>query len=335
MRYLSLSSIAFVLCLAFVFQPQIAFTRTATPTPPAPSKTPEPTTTAVEDPQAESIATSEHTPLPRPFTQTDLQVLTGNVQRPNGVIWYNDKLYSVCNGDWTLYELDAVTGSTQSYIYGVRNGHTLLIDELDGDAFDIWVPDYDTNTLLRVNPVRAPQPVATDLQGPWGIAWQDDEHFLISNLTGNNLVRVSRDGEVEEVMNGLRSPTGVAVNDDVVFVANNGSARRSIEWVGLDELLKGDAESSPLVTGLQNTTGLVVGPDGMLYFAYALGTRGVVGRVDPALCMENGGCTNDQTEVVLYTELAAPLAGLTLSDDMRLFIHTIYRPEIYWVQLPQ
>ncbi len=335
MRYLSLSSIAFVLCLAFVFQPQIALARTATPTPPAPSKTPEPSTTAVEEPQAEPIATSEHTPLPRPFTQTDLQVLTGNVQRPNGVIWYNDKLYSVCNGDWTLYELDAVTGSTQSYIYGVRNGHTLLIDELDEDAFDIWVPDYDTNTLLRVNPVRAPQPVATDLQGPWGIAWQDDEHFLISNLTGNNLVRVSRDGEVEEVMNGLRSPTGVAVNDDVVFVANNGSARRSIEWVGLDELLEGDAESSPLVTGLQNTTGLVVGPDGMLYFAYALGTRGVVGRVDPALCMENGGCTNDQTEVVLYTELAAPLAGLTLSDDMRLFIHTIYRPEIYWVQLPQ
>jgi hypothetical protein len=71
----------------------------------------------------------------------------------------------------------------------------------------------------------------------------------------------------------------------------------------------------------------------MLYFAYALGTRGVVGRVDPEFCMENGGCSNDQVEVVLFTELAAPLAGLTFSDDMRLFVHTIYRPEIYWVQI--
>ncbi len=66
-----------------------------------------------------------------------------------------------------------------------------------------------------------------------------------------------------------------------------------------------------LVSGLQNTTGLQLGTDGMLYFAYALGNRGMVGRVDPQVCLANGGCSNDQVEIVLYSDLSAPLAGLT------------------------
>jgi hypothetical protein len=77
----------------------------------------------------------------------------------------------------------------------------------------------------------------------------------------------------------------------------------------------------------------VLGPDGYLYFAYSLGTRGVIGRVDPEVCRENNGCNIDRVEIVLYTELAAPLAGLAISPDMRLYVHTIFRPEIYWVQL--
>ena len=83
-----------------------------------------------------------------------------------------------------------------------------------------------------------------------------------------------------------------------------------------------------------NSGQLAFGPDGYLYFTYALGTRGVVGRVNPEECRD-GGCANADVEIVLFTELPAPLAGLTISPDMRLFVHTIYRPEIYWVQLYQ
>ena len=85
--------------------------------------------------------------------------------------------------------------------------------------------------------------------------------------------------------------------------------------------------------GLQNVSNIVYAPDGHLYFAYAIGTRGVVGRVEPGECAENGGCDNDQVELVLYTDLSAPLAGLTISDDMRLFVHTLFRPEIYWAKI--
>jgi hypothetical protein len=84
---------------------------------------------------------------------------------------------------------------------------------------------------------------------------------------------------------------------------------------------------------VQNVTGLALGNDGLLYFAYSLGTRGVVGRVDANACAEAGGCENADVEIVVFTELAAPLAGLTISPDNRLYVHTMFQPEIYWVQL--
>ncbi|MGB7339226.1 MAG: hypothetical protein WBC91_10075, partial [Phototrophicaceae bacterium] len=139
-----------------------------------------------------------------------------------------------------------------------------------------------------------------------------------------------------------RAPAGLIVQGDYVYVANNSSARRAIEWFSIGDLALSDDGTvtsvtditQPLVTGLQNTSSLVLAEDGYLYFSYALGTRGVVGRVNPDECRD-GGCTNEDVEIVLFTELTAPLAGLTVTPDMRLFVHTIYRPEIYWVELYQ
>lgn len=273
--------------------------------------------------------------LIEPYTQSDLNVLTGNVQRPNGVIWHDNNLYAVCNGDWTLYELEDTSGTTRTYIYGVRNGHSLYVESVNDTETNFWIPDFDTNSLLRVNNNRAPETIASDIDSPWGIAYFDENHFLITSLSTGSLLLVSRDGSIQELIGGMRSPTGIAVQDDFVYIANNGSARRSIEWITTEDIIEAEEpEPQPLVSGLQSTTGIILGPDEMLYFTYALGTRGIVGRIDPEVCREQeNGCRNDQVEIVVYTELAAPLAGLTISDDMRLFIHTIFRPEIYWVEI--
>jgi hypothetical protein len=297
----------------------------ATPSP-APTKTttPEPTAQQTEAGTSETIVRFE------PLTQTDLTVITGNVQRPNGMVWFDETLFVVCNGDWTVYEIDANNGDTRTYIYGVRNGHALHAEQNNAGQLVLWVPDFDQNMLLEVNPVRAPRPVATGLESPWGIAYLNENEFLISNLGADNVVRVSRSGMVSPLIEGLRRPTGLAVDGNYVYIANNGSARRAIEWVDLND----PATINPLVSGLQSTTGLTLGPDGYLYFAYSLGSRGIVGRVDPEVCRENGGCGNEDVEIVLYTELAAPLAGITITPEMRLYIHTMFRPEIYWVQLP-
>ncbi len=317
---------------ALTFHMPITEAQQATPVTQAPSKTPTPLATATT-PAAESSETppvEPDSPI-EPFTQADLNVLTGNVQRPNGAVWFADFLYTVCNGDWTIYELNDESGNTRTYIFGVRNAHTMYAEQVaETEPLALWVPDFELNTFNRVT-LNGVERIAEDLQGPWGLAYLDENTFLVTNLLANNIVSVTRDGEVTEVMGGLRSPTGIVADGEYIYVANNGSARRAVEWfaVGSDE----EPVLNSLVSGLQSVTGMALGSDGYLYFTYALGTRGVVGRVNPAVCRENGGCTNEQVEIVIYTELAAPLAGLTLSPDMVIYMHTIYRPEIYWIDI--
>jgi len=306
----------------------------------APPKTATPTTVvqAIE-PTAQVTTEASSTALTEPLTQADLNILTGNVQRPNGLAWFNNKLYTACNGDYTVYELDDRTGASVTYIYGVRNMHALYPEQDANGGLVIWAPDFQSNTFVRVTRSGV-ETISQGLQGPWGIGRIDDNSFVVSNITGDNVVSITRTGGMREAISNMRSPTGIAVDGEYVYIANNGSARRAVEWFNLSALSSPtpvDAESTDanysLITGLQNPTGLALGTDGYLYVAYSLGTRGVVGRVNPATCRENGGCTNDQVEIVLYTELAAPLAGLTLSPDMRLFVHTMFSPDIYWAQV--
>ena len=294
-----------------------------TPTP-APTKTGVPAATPVATVSAETASAPFE-----PLTQDALQVLTGNVQRPNGMGWFNNFLYTACTGDGTVYEIQSETGETRTYIWGVTNAHTLYVEEQD-DTLQMWVPDYAENSLKLVTR-EGIDPVTEDVfEGPWGIVAEDAEHFLISNLLGNHVDRVSRQGEVEILLDGLASPAGLALDGDLLYVANTGSTRRAVEWYDLST----GGDGGALVSGLQNTTGLQLGADGKLYIAYALGTRGLVGRVDPQACREAGGCSNDQVEVVLYTDLATPLAGLVVTPDGRLFVHTMYNPALYWTQIP-
>lgn len=306
----------------------------------APSKTatftPITAATVQVTPELDSLAPALGQAAIEPLTQSDLTILTGNVQRPNGIAFFNEKLYTACNGDFTVYEIDSTTASTRTYIWGVRNAHTLYAENDGIGELNLWVPDFQQNQLVRVDR-NGIDPVISDLQGPWGIAYLDESRFLVSNLLDDSIIVATREGEARRILTDLRSPTGIAVDADNIYLANTGSARRAIEWLAKAEVpaAEGDAlpTPKPLVTGLQNTSGMVMAEDGYLYFAYSLGTRGVVGRVNPEQCRENG-CTNEQVEIVLYTELAAPLAGLAISPDMRLFVHTMFSPDIYWVQLP-
>jgi len=313
------------------------FAQDVNPTPTlAPSKTPtlepQPTDTNTDNNNTETEDVITQSLLENPFTQDDLQLLVGNVQRPNGIIWHDGQLYTVCNGDWTLYRIDDTSGSTITFIFGVKNGNSLLLEETEA-GFDLWIPDSDSDTLWKVDQNRsAPSSINNQLITPWGIAKASEEKFLITNSKGNSIVEVSKNGVAQPVLNELRSPTGIAIQENYIYFANGGSARRGIEWFEMSE--NGEyTEPQTLISGLQNTTNVVMAQDNFLYFAYALGTRGIVGRIDPSQCRD-GGCTNEDVEIVVFSDIPAPIAGMTLSDDMRLFLHSRYRPEIYWVQLP-
>jgi hypothetical protein len=279
--------------------------------------------------------------LPRSYTQQDLDVIVGNVQRPNGIVHFDGNLYIVCNGDWTVYRVNAQSGATITFVFGVQNAHALYAEATE-TGFDLWIPDFDTNRVLRVDETQtAPEEIAVEnLDGPWGIAPIAGSGFLISNVRSNTITLLDNEGKTSLLFEGLRSPTGLVIADAFGYVVNNGSARRAIEWFDVtDEIINHEGAPldaseimQPLVTGLQNVSNLVLADDGYLYFTYALGTRGVVGRIDPDQCRENG-CTNEQVEIVLFTELPAPLAGLTITPDFQLFVHTIYRPELYTLSL--
>ncbi len=272
-------------------------------------------------------------PTMEPLLQGDLQVITGNVQRPNGIFWYEDFLYTGCAGDFTIYKIDDRTGVTSTYISGIQNTHSLYVAE--GPI--IWAADFQRNALVSIDLSRSPArlDVADDLASPWGLASDGDGMFYLSQFRTDDIIRVSADGDVETIANGFRNPSGIVLDGDIIYVGNNGSARRAIEWFEITNAIKSADDMQSLVSGLQNVTNLVLGPDNLLYFAYSLGTRGIVGRVDPNFCRDKEGCTNVDVEIVLWSELSAPLAGLTITPDMRLFVHTMFGSEIYWVQLPQ
>ncbi|MEO1291096.1 MAG: hypothetical protein AAFV93_25460, partial [Chloroflexota bacterium] len=207
---------------------------TATPGPsktPSPSETPAPDTdTSSEDVTAVADSTTDEfqlRPLPRSYTQEDLSVLVGNVQRPNGIVYFDDFLFTACNGDWTLYRIDSVTGQTITYVFGIRNAHQMVAQETDA-GFNIWIPDFDTDQLMRVDhTASAPRMVSNEnLDGPWGIGEIAPEQFLISNLRADNLVVADTSGNTQVAMEGLRAPAGIIIHGDYVYVANNSSARR-------------------------------------------------------------------------------------------------------------
>lgn len=278
-----------------------------------------------------SVATME------PILQTDLKILSGNVQRPNGITFFDGFLYTACAGDFTLYRINADTGETTTYIAGVQNTHSLYVEEGEGGPV-VWAADYQRNALSSITTSpRNLENIKEGLGSPWGLAVGANGSFYLTQFAGDDVINVGRDGTLNVVATGFRDPTGIVVEASYIYVGNNGSARRAIEYF---EHAQGDAaiteqDLKPLVSGLQNVTNMLMGPDNWLYFAYSLGTRGVVGRVDPSTCRDKGGCTNADVEIVLWSELSAPLAGLVISPDMRLFVHTMFGSEIYWAQLPE
>ena len=141
-----------------------------------------------------------------------MSVLTGNVQKPNGLSWFNNKIYTACSGDGTVYEIDDTTGTTRAYIYGIKNAQTLYVENDANNALTMWVPDYQSNTLTKVTRSRI-ETVVRNLNGPWGISYVDEQHFLVTSLLSNTINLLSREGDNQVLMENLSAPMGV-VHDD-------------------------------------------------------------------------------------------------------------------------
>jgi hypothetical protein len=298
--------------------------------------------TLLMSPAAASAYQDDPTPTPPPasssaselpFSQADLVAYDGDVARPNGMVWLDDNLYVICEGDQTIYKLYGTSGVTDTYIYGITDAYAIYAEEQDNGEVHLWVPDYKIGALLRITPARV-DTIASGMTGPWGIVYLDESTFLISSRLNGTVEFVTRTGEKIPLLQGLSLPTGLSRDDQYLYVANSGDPDRAVEWYPLPTSRSADeSDEHLLVSGLARVMNIQVGPDNNLYISYEDDGTGVVGRIDPAECRENGGCTADQVERVITTNMEAPLAGLTFAPDGRLFLHQRYGETLYWMQI--
>ena len=129
------------------------------------------------------------------------------MQRPT-LVWFEDTLYTVCNGDWTIYKIDDRSGETVTLVFGVRNGNSLIAESTEA-GFDLWVPDPDTGMLWKVDQRRAaPVSISSELPAPWGITRLNDDGFLVTDTGANAIYSLSVAGKQETIHSELRAPTG-------------------------------------------------------------------------------------------------------------------------------
>ncbi len=283
----------------------------------------------------EPLPTATATVTPTALSAEDLTALEPDVQRPNGLTVIDEKIYVACTGDGTLYEVEASSGRTLAYVYGVVDAHTLYAEPVE-EGPSLWIPDYGEGSLKHIADHNV-ETVAEGLEGPWGIAPVEDRGFLVTSQDAGRLSLIGRDGEQTVLLDGLEEPTGVVLAEASgwVYVANTADLDRTVEGYRLETLLEvgSSAEASLVIRGLERPTGLALDADGQLYVAYEAGGQGRVARVDPGACRDRGGCEADEVTLMVNTELPAPLAGLTLSGDGRMFLHTAYDGQVYWAQI--
>ena len=172
-------------------------------------------------------------------------------------------------------------------IWGTRLG------DLRGVAVDaegrVWVTDYASGRLLRLDAPGHARVVASGLRGPIGIAFDRTGRLLVVEHEAGRVVHVSSAGAISVVAAGLRRPRWIAVaEDDTVYVSAQVGADgdpHDESRPGVVVALAQAGRSSVVVGGLRDPQGLAI-HDGVLYVA-ARGGR--PGDDDPIVRAARGG----------------------------------------------
>ena len=172
-------------------------------------------------------------------------------------------------------------------IWGTRLG------DLRGVAVDaegrVWVTDYASGRLLRLDAPGHARVVASGLRGPIGIAFDRTGRLLVVEHEAGRVVHVSSAGAISVVAAGLRRPRWIAVaEDDTVYISAQVGADgdpHDESRPGVVVALAQAGRSSVVVGGLRDPQGLAI-HDGVLYVA-ARGGR--PGDDDPIVRAARGG----------------------------------------------
>jgi len=178
--------------------------------------------------------------------------------------------------------------------------------------------------------------VARDLHGPWGLAYVDEEHFLLTNLLSNTVNLLSRDGDNQVLLDGLSAPMGLVHDEETVYVANYGSTRRSIEWYDYDAVLDGsaDARRSRSCAGqrLAERDRLAAWQRRQALLCLRASNRGMIGRVDPQICGRTAVAVTINRDRALQRPRGAA-GGLNAHAGHAAVRHTMFQTDLYWADI--
>lgn len=174
----------------------------------------------------------------------------------------------------SVYLVDRKTGKTVVKWRDIKSALGIVLNT----AGNPLITDYANGTLVQLDRSdrKSRKVIASDLAGPVGLAWANDEQnavYVAESLTGS-ITRIEMDGQRTQIVSGLKQPEGITRMND---------GRIAVVEVGQQQLLAVDPANGALevlATGLpvghaaanapgpvHLPSGVAQGSDGTLYIS--------------------------------------------------------------------
>ena len=174
----------------------------------------------------------------------------------------------------SVYLVDRKTGKTVAKWRDIKSALGIVLNTVGNPL----ITDYANGTLVQLDRSdrKSRKVIASDLAGPVGLAWANDEQdavYVAESLTGS-ITRIEMDGQRTQIISGLKQPEGITRMND---------GRIAVVEVGEQQLLAVDPANGALevlVTGLpvghsaanapgpvHLPSGVAQGSDGTLYIS--------------------------------------------------------------------
>lgn len=153
------------------------------------------------------------------------------------------------------------------------NGFNAPIGLVFDEADNLYVANFDGNTIQKVTPGGNVSIFASGFKGPDRMAFDRDGNLYVPNYRGSTVSKVTPGGVVSTVASGFNLPAAVALDEDGnLYVANADGGR-------ISKVTPGGVVST-FASGFSMPYGLAIDPSGNHYVADS--DRNTVSKVTPA-----------------------------------------------------